>query len=152
MIHWVIFNESFFLVFLACTSICAGLVLIHPYPLNKTLAETSGLLGTEYGFLIGCWIRLHIFKESITYMEGCSYTQWALLPLFKSIFGLMFVYVVDTFSKKLIRQKIVDWLGSEYEITGQTIAKYIGYTCTTLGITTAFPLIWEYTVSNVKCV
>jgi len=149
-VHWLLYNPNGFLAISVATLFCVGLLLIHPYPLNKTLAETSGLLGTEYGFLVGSWIRMNLVKGQYVPLIGCTTTQWLTQRVLESIGGLLFCLGIDYFVKTTVRNYFGKLFGNE--IIGLTIAKFIGYTVTTVFISIVYPFLWENFVSNELCV
>jgi len=142
MVDWVVETHGPFLVYSVLTTVILLLILLHPFPFNKTLAETSGLLGTIYGFLVGRRIGPLILPTTVR-LTTCSVFQEMGGPVLRSVLGMVAVLLIIEVSKKFVKQLIAKVFGTEFEMVGLVISKFLSYVIVTVSLTVLIPLFWR---------
>jgi len=143
-VDWLIESNSSFLVGLVSTSVIISLVLLHPFPFNKTLAETAGLLGTIYGFIIGCRIVPMLLSTQIQ-PSSCSIFQEFGGPVLRCLIGGISIVPVKELTKEFVHFITRKYFGKDYEMTGVVIGKFVSYVVVSLYLTVLIPVFWEVT-------
>jgi len=152
MIDWVLTNPNPISVVGSVSFVCIGLCLVHPFPFNKTVAETIGLLGTVHGFLVGAWLRSTVFTEEITFLTGCSPLYAFALPAIRSLIGMLAIVVTLVVVKKLVSICTEYFFGLQYEMAGFCVAKFISYHIVTQNLTCWMLVVWQTTGNLTWCV
>jgi len=151
VIDWVLYHPNFVSVFSALTFVYVGLVLLHPFPFNKTLAETSGLLGTVYGFQLGSRFNPYVIPRVMS-TQFCSVSEAFLLPIVRSVVGMIGVLVIIEISKKIVQHLVLKTLGKDSEMLSAVVAKFLSYVIVTLSLTCIIPLLWHIIGYSSSCV